>query len=105
MEDRIVRLKEYFNTFPLNEMYLADRKLGVISSGVGYQYAREVLKEASHLKLVTIYPFPDDLIRRFAAEVEKLIVVEELDPFLEEHIKTLGIKASAKAQYEAGQAV
>ncbi|MFC1920158.1 indolepyruvate ferredoxin oxidoreductase subunit alpha [Chloroflexota bacterium] len=96
MEERIVKLAAYAEDFPLNEMMLADRKLGVISSGVAYQYAREVFKDASHLKLVTTYPIPVNLIRRFAAEVERVVVIEELDPFLEEAIRLLGIPAIGK---------
>jgi indolepyruvate ferredoxin oxidoreductase alpha subunit len=96
MEERIIRLRDYFNNFPLNEMMLGNRKLGVISSGEGYQYAREIFKDASHLKLVTIYPFPDDLIRKFASEVEQVIVVEELDPFIEEEVQRLGIPVTGK---------
>jgi len=96
MEERIVRLRAYVEDFPLNEMLLADRKLGVISSGVAYQYAREVFKDASHLKLVTTYPVPENLIRRFAREVERVIVIEELDPVLEEEVRLLGIPVSGK---------
>jgi len=96
MEERIVKLRSYVEDFPLNEMLLADQKLGVISSGVAYQYAREVFKDASHLKLVTTYPIPADLIRRFAHEVERILVVEELDPFLEEEIRLLGISVTGK---------
>jgi len=96
MEERIVRLRAYMEDFPLNEMLLADRKLGVISSGVAYQYAREVFKDASHLKLVTTYPIPAGLIRRFAQEVERVIIVEELDPFLEEEVRLLGIPVTGK---------
>lgn len=97
MEDRIIKLREYVNRFPMNEMITADRKLGVISSGVSYQYAREVFKEASHLKLVTVYPFPDELIRKFAAGVDRIIVIEELDPFIEEEVQKLGIPVSGKS--------
>jgi indolepyruvate ferredoxin oxidoreductase alpha subunit len=96
MEERVVRLRSYVEDFPLNEMILADRKLGVISSGVAYQYAREVFRDASHLKLATIYPIPANLIRRFAREVERVIVVEELDPFLEDEIRSLGIQVTGK---------
>lgn len=96
MEERIVKLRTYVEDFPLNEMLLADRKLGVISSGVAYQYAREVFRDASHLKLVTTYPVPAGLIRRFAREVERVIVVEELDPFLEDEIRALGISVTGK---------
>ena len=96
MEERIVRLQSYVEDFPLNEMVLADRKLGVISDGVAYQYAREVFKDASHLKLTTIYPFPANLIRRFAEHVEQVIVVEELDPYIEDELRRLGIEVSGK---------
>ncbi|MDD5038727.1 MAG: thiamine pyrophosphate-dependent enzyme, partial [Dehalococcoidales bacterium] len=75
---------------------LADRKLGVISSGVAHQYAREVFKNASHLKLVTTYPVPAELVRKFAKEVEKVVVVEELDPYIEEAVRGLGIPVTGK---------
>ena len=96
MEERIVKLRSYVEDFPLNEVILADRKLGVISSGVAYQYAREVFQGASHLKLATIYPLPANLIRQFAREVERVIIIEELDPFLEDEILALGIPVVGK---------
>jgi len=97
MEERVTKLRSYVEDFPLNEMLLADRKLGVISNGVAYQYAREVFKDASHLKLATIYPVPENLIRRFAREVERVIVVEELDPYIEDEVRRLGIDVTGKA--------
>ena len=96
MEERITKLQAYVEDFPLNEMLLADRKIGVISDGVAYQYAREVFKNASHLKLATIYPFPSNLISRFAGEVERVVVVEELDPYLEDEVRRLGIAVTGK---------
>ena len=96
MEERIKKLQAYVEDFPLNQMLLADRRLGVISDGVAYQYAREVFRDASHLKLTTIYPIPADLIRRFAEEVERVIVVEELDPYLEDEVRRLGIEVTGK---------
>ena len=96
MEERITKLQAYVEDFPLNEMLLADRKIGVISDGVAYQYAREVFKDASHLKLATIYPFPSNLISRFAGEVERVVVVEELDPYLEDEVRRLGIAVTGK---------
>jgi indolepyruvate ferredoxin oxidoreductase alpha subunit len=101
MEQRLVKLRAYVEDFPLNKMLLADRKLGVISSGVAYQYAREVFKDASHLKLVTTYPIPVNLVRQFAREVERVIVVEELDPFLEEEVRCLGISVTGKEFFPA----
>jgi len=96
MEERVAKLQDYVEQFPLNQMIIADRKLGVISNGVAYQYAREVFKDASHLKLTTLYPLPVNLIRNFAKEVEKIIVVEELDPYIEEEVRQLGIAVEGK---------
>ena len=96
MEERIAKLQDYVEQFPFNEMIIADRKLGIISNGVAYQYAREVFKNASHLKLTTLYPLPVNLIKKFAKEVEKIIVVEELDPYIEEEVRRLGIAVEGK---------
>ena len=96
MEDRIVKLRTYVESFPMNEMILQDRKLGIVTSGVAYQHAREVFKNASFLKLVTTYPLPVNLIRQFATKVERIVVVEELDPYLEEELRCLGIPVIGK---------
>jgi len=95
-EERISRLARIFEEFPLNEIVRGDRKLGIISAGVAYQYAREVFPQASFLKLVTTYPLPQELIRTFAAEVETLLVVEELDPFIEDIVKSMGLPVQGK---------
>ncbi len=97
MEERIARLRDYVEKFPLNKMIINDTRLGIISSGIGYQYAREVFKNASFLKLVTTYPVPEKLIRSFAAKVDKVIVIEELDPHLEEEVRLLGIPVEGKS--------
>lgn len=76
---------------PLNRIELADNKLGIIACGVAYQYVKEIWPDASVLKLGWAYPFPDDLIQEFAALVETLLVVEELDPIVEEHVRQMGI--------------
>ncbi len=96
MEERIQKLSSYVETFPRNEIILQDRSLGIISSGVAYQHAREVFQGASFLKLVTSYPLPQTLIRRFASEVRRVLVVEELDPFIEESLKAMGLSAIGK---------
>ncbi|MBR6934874.1 MAG: indolepyruvate ferredoxin oxidoreductase subunit alpha [Clostridia bacterium] len=67
------------------------RKLGVITSGICYQYVREVFPDASVLKLGMIYPLPERSIKEFAASVEELIVVEELEPYIENYVRQLGI--------------
>lgn len=96
MEERIVKLRTYVESFPLNEMITGSRKLGVIANGVAYQYAREVFKDASFLKLVTIYPVPTNLVRRFAKSVDRVVVVEELDPVIEDEVLRLGIPTAGK---------
>ena len=96
MEERIAWFSRFAETFPRNRMMLRDRRLGIISAGVAYQYAREVFPRASFLKLALTWPLPKDLIQRFASEVETLLVVEELDPFMEEAVRGLGLRVRGK---------
>ena len=96
VEERLVKLAGFAESFPLNRIIKGGSKLGVVTGGVAYQYAREVFPEASFLKLAMTYPLPEKMIKDFAAGVERLIVVEELDPFLEENIKAMGIAVSGK---------
>jgi len=97
IEERIAKLAEFAETFPYNRMELRDRALGIVSNGVAYQYAREVFPEASLLKLGMTYPVPAKMLREFASQVQRLIVVEELDPFLEEEIRLLGVPVEGKS--------
>ncbi len=96
MEERLVKLAKYAETFPLNQLIWRERQLGVVTSGIVYQYAREVFPKASFLKLGMTYPLPQNLLRHFAAQVDRLIVIEELDPFLQENIQAMGIKVTGK---------
>ncbi len=96
VEKRLGKLKTLAERTRLNRVEPGDGKLGFITSSVSYQYLKDVYPDASYLKLGMSYPFCDDKIKAFAKTVKKLFVVEELDPFLEEHVKTLGIKFKAK---------
>jgi indolepyruvate ferredoxin oxidoreductase alpha subunit len=96
VEERLHKLSEYGNTSPLNRIEWGDRRLGIVTSSIAYQYAREIFAGASFLKLGLSYPLPEKLIRDFAAQVERLIVVEELDPFFEDQIRNMGIAVSGK---------
>ena len=96
MEERLVKLAAYAETFPYNKVVWGERHLGVVTSGVAYQYAREVFPEASFLKLGMTYPLPQNLLHQFADKVDKVIVVEELDPFLQENIQAMGIEVTGK---------
>lgn len=91
VEERLERLRRYSDETPLNRIEWGDRTLGIVTSGISYTYAREVFPNASFLKLGMSYPLPHEKVRTFAAGVERLIVVEELDPFLEEEIRLLGV--------------
>lgn len=96
IEERVLTLKKYSNSTDLNTIEMADASLGIISSGVAYQYAKEAFPNASFLKLGMPYPFPDEKVREFASRVKELWVVEELDPFIEEQVKALGIACRGK---------
>lgn len=103
-EQRIDELAEYANACEFNRVEWRERSLGIVTTGVAYQYAREVFPTASILKLGISYPLPSRLIHDFAAEVERLIVVEELDPFLEEQIRLMGIELHQPAGLSPDQA-
>ena len=96
IEERLVKLAAYAETFPFNQVLWGERNLGIVTSGVAYQYAREVFPQASFLKLDMTYPLPQNLLRNFASGVGRMIVIEELDPFLQENIQAMGIKVTGK---------
>lgn len=96
IEKRNNELAEEANTLPINRVEMNDTKIGVITSGIPYQYVKEALPNASVLKLGMVNPLPRKLIEDFAAKVEKLYIVEELDPVIEEQVKSWGIKAVGK---------
>lgn len=75
----------------VNRIEWHDKSLGIITTGIAYQYVHEIFTEASILKLGMSYPLPLNKIREFAAQVETLIVIEELDPFIEDQLKAAGI--------------
>lgn len=91
IETRIADLSEFAETFPLNILEMRSDELGIIASGVAYQYAREVFPTASILRLGMVYPLPRKMIVDFSRRVKKLIVLEELDPFIEDQVRLMGI--------------
>lgn len=98
IEDRTAALVEYACKSPLNRWEKAkDNKIGVITSGIAYEHTREVFgDDANILKLGMTYPFPAQLVKDFAASVDTLYIVEELDPFIETHVRGLGIECIGK---------
>jgi indolepyruvate ferredoxin oxidoreductase alpha subunit len=97
VEQRLRDIAAWAEKAPINRIEWRDRSVGVVTAGIAYQYAREVLPSASVLKLGIVNPIPEQLIRTFAAGVKRLIVMEELDPVLEEHIRLLGIACEGKS--------
>ncbi|MBC8185551.1 indolepyruvate ferredoxin oxidoreductase subunit alpha [candidate division KSB1 bacterium] len=96
VEKRLEELAEYGTNCSCNIIELADKKMGIVASGVSYNYVKEILPNVSILKLGLTNPLPKKLIREFADQVERLFVIEELDPFLEEQIAAMGIKVEGK---------
>ena len=96
LEERLRHLREEAEKSPLNRIEWRSRDLGIIAAGIAYQSVREVFPEASVLKMGWSYPFPDKLFREFSSGVKQLLIVEELDDFIEEHIKSMGIACEGR---------
>ncbi|MBM7865750.1 indolepyruvate ferredoxin oxidoreductase subunit alpha [Heliobacterium gestii] len=97
IEERDKQLGEFTETVDVNRIEMADPSFGIITSGVAYQYVREAFPDASLLRLGMTHPLPKQKIAEFAAAVDVLFVVEELDPYLEDRIRALGIDVIGKA--------
>ena len=96
VEKRLHRLREFAETFPGNRIEMNDPEIGIITAGMPYNYAKDAFPDFSYLKLGMVYPLPSGLIRKFASKVKKIYVVEELDPFIEEQVKAMGIDLIGK---------
>ena len=96
VESRLAKLQEYAESASINRIEWNDTKIGVITSGVTYQYVKETMKDASILKLGMTFPLPRNLITEFAQQVDTLYVIEELDPFIEDYVKSWGIAVHGK---------
>ena len=100
VEERAKRLAAFAETTPLNRVEDHGAKIGVIAAGISYQYAREALgNRVNYLKLGMVYPLPEQKIRDFAAKCEKIFVIEQLDPFIEEHCRALGVAVTGKEAF------
>ena len=92
VEERMRNLKIFSETTPINKIEIFSDEFGIITSSTSYQYVKEVFGDSvSVLKLGMVNPLPDELIKNFSKKVKKLFVVEELDPIIENHVKSLGI--------------
>ena len=96
VEKRELALKEDCEEFVMNDIDYRSTKLGIVCSGAVYQYVKEAVPEASIFKLGMVYPLPIRSIRKFADNVEELLVIEELEPFIENQLKANGIACKGK---------
>lgn len=97
VQERLDALAQYAETTPFNRVELGDGKVGVICSGMCYYYAKEAFDEGtSFLKLGFTNPLPENLIKDFCSKVEKVYILEENDPFIEEAVRALGIQCTGK---------
>lgn len=91
VEERLRKMAEDANTMPINKVEYNDLSVGFITSGIPYQYVKEAMPNASVLKLGLVNPLPRKLIEEFASKVDKLYIFEELEPVIEEQVKSWGI--------------
>ncbi len=97
VEERHQKLVTFAENCNLNTVEDNGSKIGVICAGIDYQYAKEaLLDKVNYLKLGMVYPLPEKLIKDFASKCDKVYVIEELDPFIEEHCKALGVDVIGK---------
>ncbi len=94
--EREARLKAHFSESPINRWEDGDPSFGVITAGTCYSYVREALPDASVLKLGASWPLPDELLRRYCELVDRIFVVEELEPVIEQQIRVLGFQVEGK---------
>ena len=100
LEGRLAEAKKLAENSKFNIIEDNGCEIGIVGSGVGYYYARSILdtKKFSWLKLGWVHPFPSNIVKHFASKVKKLIVIEELRPYLEENIQRLNLDVIGKSQ-------
>ncbi len=100
VENRIAALTDFAENCEFNNIEDNGSKIGVITAGISYMYAKEALGDrVNYLKLGMVYPLPEKLIRDFADKCDKVYVIEELDPILEKHCRALGIEVIGKEKF------
>lgn len=96
VEERMNKMVEDASSLDINKVEYNDTSIGIITSGIPYQYVKEVLPNASVLKLGLVHPIAKGLIKEFASKVDRLVIVEELEPVIEEQVKAMGIECEGK---------
>ncbi len=97
LEERIEKIARYSEDCSFNSVEMKETGLGIITSGISYNYVKEAVPDASVLKLGLVFPLPTDLIRDFTSRCERVVIVEELEPCLEEWVRFLGIECEGKS--------
>ncbi len=98
---RFARLRDFAESYARNTIEPGDTRMGIITGGISYLYSKEAFPKAAILKLGLCWPLPEQKIRAFAELVDEVVIVEELDPFLETHIKAMGIKCGGQDRIPA----
>jgi indolepyruvate ferredoxin oxidoreductase alpha subunit len=96
VHEKLKKLETFASRSKLNRIEWGDKGVGIITSGTPYQYLKEILPEASYLKLGLTYPLSRALIEKFAGQVADLYVIEELEPFLEDQIAAMGLNVKGQ---------
>ena len=99
LESRLAAIARGFNALDCNRAEYRDTSIGIVCAGITYQYVREALPDASVFKIGTVYPEPVEAVRAFAARVKRLIVIEEMDGFIETALKAAGIACEGKSLF------
>lgn len=99
VEQRMIQMGEDACSFDINTVEYNDTSIGFITSGIPYTYVKEAMPNASVLKLGLVHPLPRKLIEEFASKVDKLVIFEELEPVIEEQVRSWGIKTSGKDMF------
>ncbi len=98
LEERMAGIRAWADETDINRIEMGDAEVGIVACGAAYQFAREAFPQASFLKVGMSYPLPEKLVREFRSKVQRLYVVEELDPFLEEQIRLMGVQVDGGAE-------
>ncbi len=97
--DKFEKLKEFSNQTPINYVENGSINIGIIANGISYNYAKELLPDAHFFKIGFSYPMPVEKIREFAGQLDKVVIIEELEPFMEEELKAAGVKIEGKKYF------
>lgn len=104
LEKKLLLLREFGERSKLNTVEMLDTRIGFITSGISYQYIKEMFPGASVLKVGMSFPFPEATVKEFSKKVKQLYVIEELEPFLEEQVRLAGIRCKGKPlSYRIGE--